>query len=78
MKQCQLSEIYRYDESKKEIKMPYNYDTSSLYSKYNKNYIIWYNILNNYDDYLDLNVLIATISMVKFLKVGQCYHKYVR
>ena len=33
MKQCQLSERYRCGGTKKEIKMPYNSDTSSWYSK---------------------------------------------
>ena len=34
MKQCQLSETFRCGGTKKEIKMPYNSDTYSLYSKY--------------------------------------------
>ena len=33
---------------------------------------ICFNVLDIDDEYLDLNILTATISMVKFLKVGQC------
>ena len=45
MNQCQFFERYMYDGSKTEIKMPYNYDTSYLYSKYIRKlyYMVKYN-----------------------------------
>ena len=37
-----------------------------------KYHTICFNVLDIDDEYLDLNILTATISMVNFLKVGQC------
>ena len=39
---------------------------------------IYFNGIYIDDENLDLNIVIATISMVQFLKVRQCYHGYVR
>ena len=78
MKQCQLSETYRYVGTKKDIKCLIVLTLLLDIQNIIKYHIIWLNVMNTYGEYLDLNTLIATVPMVQLLKLGHCYHEYVR